>query len=65
MEIRNTLEMLPGTYTHLNDCSIPALHVELALGDVIPWHPGFVYFVDNDGGEADTLQNLIHFLEHR
>jgi hypothetical protein len=44
--------------------SIPAPHLELAIADVILWDPTFIYFVGDDGGGADTLQDLIHFLEH-
>lgn len=57
-----------GTYARLKDIltgPILALDPEPALSNAMPRVAAFSYFVDDDGGGADTLQHLANFLhEH-
>ncbi|KFY31815.1 hypothetical protein V493_00778 [Pseudogymnoascus sp. VKM F-4281 (FW-2241)] len=57
----------PSTYSRLKDLmtgAIPGPDPEPALADAMPSHSAFAHFVDDDGGGADTLENLVHFLHH-
>jgi hypothetical protein len=54
-----------GTYARLKDIltrPIPAPNPEPALSQAMLGRSAFEHFVDDDGGGADTMQNLIEFL---